>query len=132
MPAGRPTSYNPGFCQEVMDLGKQGKSITQMAAALDVCKDSLYEWEKTIPEFSDALKRARQLSQAWWEDRGQEGLDKPGFQSSLWAKQVSCRFRSDYSEKSTVEVQALDDKGQPANPSFVFVPVGSNAKTNQD
>lgn len=111
MAGGRPTLYNPVFCQKVIDLGRLGKSITQMASELDVCKDSMYEWGKNYPEFSDALRRAKQLSQAWWEDKGQDALEKPGFQSSLWAKQVSCRFPEDYRETTRNELTGKD--GEP-------------------
>lgn len=110
-PVGRPSAYKPEFCQEVINLGKAGKSITQIACALGVHKDTVYEWEKTIPEFSDALTRARQESQAWWEDQGQIGLTADKFQASLWAKQVSCRFPDDYREK-----QDLNLGGQKDNP----------------
>ena len=43
--AGRPSTYNPEFCERVIEYGKQGKSITWMAAELGVHKDSLYEWQ---------------------------------------------------------------------------------------
>lgn len=69
-----------------------------MAAALDVAKQTIYNWEKEHDEFLDALTRARELAQAWWEDKGQEGLTADRFQPSLWAKQVSCRFPNDYRE----------------------------------
>lgn len=100
----RPTEYNPEYCQRVIELGRAGKSVTQMASALDVHKDTVYEWAKKHEEFSDALSRARQESQTWWEDQGQMGLTADRFQPSLWAKQVSCRFPDDYRDKQDLNV----------------------------
>lgn len=67
-PGGRPTSYNPEYCQEAIDYLSQGKSITQLARKLGVNKSSIYEWAKVHEEFSNALNMGRQNSQAYWED----------------------------------------------------------------
>ena len=103
MPAGRPTDYRPEMCGQVVELGRQGKSHAQIAAALDVARKTLYEWQERYPEFSDAITHAKDLAQAWFEDMGQSGLVMPGFNASLWAKQVSCRFREDYTDASKIE-----------------------------
>jgi transposase-like protein len=96
MAGGRPTDYNPDFCERVIELGKQGKSVTQIACALDVVKSTLYLWEQEHPEFSDAMKKARQHAQTWFEEIGQNALFADKFQASLWNKQVTCRFPEDY------------------------------------
>lgn len=104
MPAGRPTIYDPAHCERVIELGREGKSHAQIAAALDVARMTLYEWASRHPEFSDAITRAKDLAQAWFEDRGQAGLSSREFNASLWAKQVSCRFREDYTDTSKQEI----------------------------
>lgn len=68
-----------------------------------MARQTLHNWAGEHPEFLDAITRARDLSQAWFENKGQEGLEKPGFNASLWAKQVSCRFRDDYTDKQQTE-----------------------------
>lgn len=103
MPAGRPSVYKPEFCDIIIELGKQGKSNVQMACALDISKDTLYEWAKSNPVFSDSLARARGFAQDWWETVGQNSLHTKEFQPSLWAKVVGCRFRDDYQEKQAIE-----------------------------
>lgn len=94
--AGQPTLYRPDLCALVLALGAKGKSYTGIATRLGVSRDSIYEWAKVHVEFSDALTRARELAQAWWEDVGQESLTTPSFQSSMWAKNMSCRFPDDW------------------------------------
>lgn len=108
MSAGRPTDYLPEMCEQVVELGRQGKSHAQIAAALDVARQTLYNWQDTYPEFLDAITRARDLSQAWFEDKGQTGLETSGFNASLWAKQVSARFPDDYTERQKREITGKD------------------------
>lgn len=103
-PVGRPTDYRQEHCARVIELGREGKSHAQIAAALDVARQTLYVWAEIYPEFNNAITRAKDLAQAWFEDMGQSGLVTPGFNASLWAKQVSCRFREDYTEKTQTEV----------------------------
>ena len=101
---GRPSDYLPEYCEQVIELGKQGKSLTQMACALDVHRDTLYEWAKVHPAFSDALTRAKQWSQSWWEDKGQSGLETSGFNASLWSRSMAARFPADYTERKQTEL----------------------------
>lgn len=105
---GRPSDYTPLYCEQVIELGRQGKSHAQIAAALDVSRMALYRWAEAHEEFRDAMTRARDLAQAWFEDKGQDGLFLPGFNASLWAKQVNCRFREDYAETSKHEITGKD------------------------
>ena len=66
---GRPTSYRPEFCQRVIKLMGEGRSLDGCAALLAVHPDSLYTWQKTNPEFSDAVKAGRAAGIAFWESR---------------------------------------------------------------
>lgn len=103
---GRPSSYRPEFCDIVVELGKQGKSKTAIACELGVVKQTLYSWMSSHPEFLDAMMRAEQFSQLWWEDRAQKGIDKPTseFNAGLWGKVMSARFPAEYREQKAVEL----------------------------
>jgi len=103
MAGGRPTDYRPEYCQKAIELGKTGASYAEIASELDVAESTLYLWKDVHPEFSEALTRARQEAKVWFERLGRENLTADRFQSSLWAKQVSCRFPDDYREKQAVE-----------------------------
>jgi nitrate/nitrite-specific signal transduction histidine kinase len=35
-PVGRPSEYDPSYCQKVIELGKLGKSFEQMSAQLNI------------------------------------------------------------------------------------------------
>lgn len=96
---GRPSKYDPAYCERVIELGKKGKSLTQIAVSLDVTKATVLGWADQHIEFSTALTRAKQCEQAWWEDIGQEGLRADKFNSAVWSKSMSARFRDDYTER---------------------------------
>lgn len=59
-------------------------------------------WADAHPEFSEALTRAKQKAQAWFEREGREGLRAEKFNSALWAKQMSARHRNEYTERKEV------------------------------
>jgi hypothetical protein len=56
---GRPTLYRPEYCEMLVQHMAEGLSYSSFAAVADVCFDTLYEWEKVYPEFSEAKKRGR-------------------------------------------------------------------------
>lgn len=102
MPAGRPSTYDPSYCDEVIDLGKEGKSKAQMAAHFDVARSTIDTWAEANPEFSEALTRAMAHCQAWWEQKGMDGLTLQGFNAPVWKKSMEARFRDDYTERREV------------------------------
>ena len=67
---GRPTKYDPKFCEELVAHMARGKSFETFAAKLGFSKDTLYQWVKKYPEFSDAKKRGTVQSFDKWEDLG--------------------------------------------------------------
>lgn len=103
---GRPTDYRPEYCAAVVDLGREGKSRAQIAAALDVDRDTLANWEKARPEFFGAMKRAHDLALAWWEDQGQKGIwsDYQGrtLNAAAYALQMRNRFSDEYGRPEAV------------------------------
>lgn len=103
-PVGRPSKYKPEYCEQIIELGKEGKSIAQMAAAFDVDKASIFDWAAAHEDFSTALARAKAYSQTWWEDAAQKNLSDRNFNAQLWLKSVASRFREDYTEKQVTEV----------------------------
>lgn len=115
MTAGRPADYKPEYCEQIIELGKQGKSIVQMACALGVVKQTLVNWANEHPEFLAAFNFAKQESQNWWETTGQiylvEAPGGPKINAGLYSRSMAARFPDDYREK-----QDLNLGGQPNNP----------------
>jgi hypothetical protein len=112
MPGGRPTKYDPAWVEKLPEMFAAGQSVLEVAVNLGISRDSVYAYAKIYPEFSDALTRGKELSQAWWERQGREGLyditeyDEKGrpcsrrsINHSIWNKNVACRFRVDWADR---------------------------------
>ena len=103
--AGRPSKYDPAMCEAAIECGKQGMGLAEIAAQLDISRDTLNEWRKTNDEFSDAIERALDLSQAWWEGKGREGavgmID--GFNATGYIFQMKNRFRAEWNDTVKTE-----------------------------
>ena len=78
MSGGRPTKYDPAYCEQVVEHMKDGASLTSFAAEIGVCRDTISEWGSVHAEFSAAVKRGKAVCAAWWEQiarRGAQGGD---------------------------------------------------------
>lgn len=93
---GRPSLYDPSYCDLVLELGAEGKSRAQIAAALGVSRQTIENWCDAHPQFLDALKEAKDLELAWWETAGQMNMTRQGFNATAFIFQMKNRFRSDY------------------------------------
>lgn len=69
---GRPTKYQPEFCQLAIDMLTKGFSLYAVASECDVSIDTIFEWRSAHPEFSESIKIGQAKSAYWWEKRAQE------------------------------------------------------------
>ena len=101
MPAGRPTKYNPAYCDKVIELGRDGASKAEMTADIGVARSTFALWEKEHPEFSEAVKDAEHLAQAWWEKKGRAAVfgGVPGFNAVGFIFTMKNRFKEDWKDK---------------------------------
>lgn len=104
---GRPTEYHPSLCKYAIEMGERGYSLKQIASVFSVTYSTLWNWGRAHPDFFEALARAREGAQAYWEMVGQAGIIGKGFNFPVWNKIVSSRFRSDYTDR----------KGLPYDPN---------------
>ena len=96
MPAGRPTKYDPKYCNMLIDHMEEGLSFEAFAGVISVNQDTLHEWAKVQPKFSEAKAIAFSRCRLFWEKKGIEGLfsDKDGMKinASLWTINMKNRF----------------------------------------
>lgn len=71
---GRPSKYKPEYCQQLIAHMTTGLSFDSFAAVIDVNQDTLHEWVKVHPDFSEAKKEAYSKNLLFWENHGIEGL----------------------------------------------------------
>ena len=118
MAGGRPSEYDPAFCEKVIEIGKTGASVVEMAAEIGVDRATIERhWPEAHPEFFQAFTKAKILSQAWWEKVGREGMfESPGgvkINPSIWSRSMAARFPHDWRENSKVENTHANPDGSP-------------------
>ncbi|MGL4641375.1 MAG: hypothetical protein ACRCVX_16820 [Shewanella sp.] len=108
---GRPTDYTRDMCDVVIECGRMGGSVNEMAVQCGVSQNALYEWAKIYPEFNEAFKCGKRLSQSWWERAGQNGMFMPAFSAGAWSRSMAARFPQDWRE-----VKGLEHSGPNGKP----------------
>lgn len=100
MALGRPTEYDPAFCERVIKLGADGASKREMAAELGISHDTFHRWMNERQDFSDAVKEAMHISQAWWEKQGRIATfgGHDGFNATSYIFQMKNRFRDEWND----------------------------------
>jgi DNA-binding XRE family transcriptional regulator len=99
---GRPTTYDPSFCELAIEAGRRGKSRTWIAAEIGVTRQTVDNWSKANTDFFDALELAKAFEQRWWEDIGQSGMEQQNISAPIWSRNMAARFRSDWTERQEV------------------------------
>jgi transposase len=111
-PVGRPSKYDPKFCDEVIALGKIGKSVEAIGAILGVGTKTLYNWRDENPEFLHALDMAKEFELQWWEDIAQthmvENKESDRLNATIWSRSMAARFPKKYREQVKQEITGAD------------------------
>ena len=111
-PVGRPTLYDPVYCEKVIELGKLGKSIEQIASNIGVSTRVMFDWKEKHPEFLHALEQAKELELDWWENIAQnmmiESKEGDKLNSSIWSRSMAARFPKKYRESTKTEITGAD------------------------
>ena len=114
-PVGRPSLYDPSYCDKVVELGALGKSVEQISSNLGVSCRVLYDWRDRYPEFLRALEEAKEAEQTWWEDQAQaymlEHKDGAKLNASIWSRSMAARFPKKYRE--SVKQEITGENGAP-------------------
>lgn len=111
-PVGRPSLYDPAYCDKVVELGRIGKSVEQIAAILNVSLRTMYSWRDAHEEFLHALDDAKTYEQAWWEEQAAaymvENKESDRLNASLWSRSMAARFPKKYRESTKTEITGAD------------------------
>ena len=114
-PFGRPTLYDPAYCDRVRELGALGKSVEQISYNLGVSLRVMYDWKDKYVDFLHALDDAKMAEQNWWEDQAQaymlEHKDGAKLNASIWSRSMAARFPKKYRE--SVKQEITGENGTP-------------------
>lgn len=120
MPAGRPSKYDPKFCQMLIDHMAKGYSYETFGASIDVAQSTVALWEKH-QEFSEAKREAFGKCRLFWESLGINYIvniserDPDGHSRSATLNNAAWIFNMKNRFKWTdrVEVQGSGDESKP-------------------
>ena len=117
---GRPSKYDPQYCQMLKDHMAKGYSFETFGAIAGVCRATLYNWLETYPDFKTAKKQAYTLSLHFWESIAIDHINSPkgtkSFHFGLWRFIMQCRFPEIYGDRTI-------PKPKEAKPETPAVPV---------
>lgn len=110
MPASK---YKPEYCQQFIELSKQGKSANMIASYFGVGLGTVRTWaaDPNKPEFKEAYDEGYTHFEAWMEDNGQKGMKGhlPKFSAPVWIYMMKCYFKK--SERwLEVNIQKIEDE----------------------
>jgi transposase len=113
---GQPTLYRPEYCERIVEYMSRGFSYDAFSGYIDVHVDTLYEWEKVHPEFSEAKSKAFSKCRMFWESIGINHIthQKDGEQlnASVWIFNMKNRFKWTDRREDTVKTEVIDTKAK--------------------
>lgn len=71
---GQPTKYKHEYCEMLKKHMEEGLSFESFSAVIGVHRDTLYEWGKKQPDFSDAIKKGRDGLLLFYERLGRSAM----------------------------------------------------------
>lgn len=116
---GRPSKYPESdedirkLHLDVMDYGRQGYSMVQIAVALEISRSTFYLWIEKHKAFSDTVKAARDASQAFWETMGMKLAKSGEGNATAYIFQMKNRFRDDYKDYKAIDLSSSDGTMTP-------------------
>lgn len=64
---GRPTTYDPSYCEDAVTFLADGYSLAAFAGHIGVSRSTIYKWVDEHDAFSDAVKSGQAKAVLWWE-----------------------------------------------------------------
>lgn len=106
-PVGRHTDYKPEYCERVIEMGKKGYAVVEMAAELGYCNKTLCYWANQFEDFCKAFTRAKILSQAHYVRTNRENLTNKDYQFK--ATEFHMKFFHGMREERLYSIPGWDD-----------------------
>jgi hypothetical protein len=89
---GRPSKYKEEYCKMLEEHMGTGLSFESFGGKIDVCEDTLFEWKKVHPDFSESYKRGRLKSMLHWEEMGHDMVLAGQGNATCWIFNMKNRF----------------------------------------
>lgn len=85
MTMGRPSKYNPEFCDKLIEQSKKGKLVAEICSEWGISDATFYDWAKKKEDFSDAYKESRTHMRSFYQKLARENFENKNFNTTLWS-----------------------------------------------
>jgi len=103
MAGGRPTTYDPAYCQAVIEHMSEGASLTSFAASVDCSRATINVWMDAHPEFLEAVKIGKSKCATWWEKVSRTNAVEGGGNATLCIFGLKNMAPDEWREKQEIE-----------------------------
>lgn len=110
---GQPPKYKPAYCEKVVKLAAQGRTMEEIAWELRVSKKTLYNWQERYEEFAYALEMMDTAFDSWFMKVGRHIIedtlpDNRKGNASLWYSWAKNKYSwadkvENYNENAPIE-----------------------------
>ena len=112
-PVGRPTKYDPAYCDAIIEVMATGASATSFAAKIGVSRSTLNLWADAHPEFMEALNAGTAKCAAWWERQARAGASGAQVSAPLIIFGLKNMAAEDWREKQEIDHRSGDGSMTP-------------------
>lgn len=119
-PVGRPSLYDPAYCEQVVAHMAEGASLTSFAAEINVSRATLNVWMAEHSEFLEAANAGKAKCAAWWEKVGRSIAltgGGPGA-ATLAVFGMKNMGKDDWTDVSQVDHRSSDGSMTPQAPVY--------------
>lgn len=127
---GRPTSYDPSYCDLVIEDAREGYSLSAFAGGIMVSRQTITDWRKAHPDFDDACATAKVVRARFLETgMMKEDIPAPAMNARKFAL-VNCA-EEDWRDQSTLKHVGGDPAtDQPIQVSRIELVAGTREKND--
>jgi hypothetical protein len=130
-PGGRPTKYDPAYCEEMIDFMGQGYSLTAWAGQIGVSRATVNNWAEANPEFLEALHVAKAKRLMFWEQTAinvaAKGTGGPGA-ASVITFGLKNMGGDEWSDTTKTELTGKDGAPLPVTPAVAIYTLPDNGR----
>lgn len=118
---GRPSKYDPAYCEEVVNVMRAGFSLTAFAGIILVTPMTIHNWRQEHPEFDEACKIGKASRLVHWEESAVKTARGGGGPGAATMINFALRNLStdEYPDKQRVENTGADGKPMEHNVTMV-------------
>ena len=114
-PGGRPTKYDPKFCDEAHEFMSKGFSTKAFAGNIGVSLSTVYKWMDEHDQFSEAIKAAQASGAYWWEKTLMQVASTGEGNASAAIFGVKNRSQEEWKDKHDIDHTSSDESMKPVD-----------------